>query len=377
MASVAQAGSTDQARDRARAVRLPSLDLLRGLTVAGMIVVNATAALNYVAGPVFPVLLHARWAGFTAADAVFPAFITMVGVSIAISARPDAPLSARRIAWRALRLILLGLVLVNLYLPFSPDPWPPRLPGVLQRIAIVYAISALVYPRTSWRWRSVAAATILALYALLCLLPVPGGVPTDLWEPGQNLASWLDRQVFGDWMGEKGPLGYDPEGLLSTLPALAQAFIGTIAGDLLRSKLSVSRRSQGLAAAGVVGIAAAMLLDPVIPIAKPIWTTSFVFLSAGITLIGLALFHRVFDGRDHGMRKGGLLGSFGRNAITAYALHYVIINFVMSAPLRAPMKWLAPIVGNETAALAPVAIFLAILWLPLAIMDRRGWYVKI
>jgi predicted acyltransferase len=357
--------------------RLQSLDLLRGFTVVGMIVVNASAALNYVAGPVFPILLHARWAGFTAADAVFPAFITMVGVSIAISARAEAPLGIRRILWRTARLILLGLILVNLYLPFMADPWPPRLPGVLQRIAIVYALCAIAYPRTSLRTRALIAAGILLGYWALCLLPVPGGPQTDLLLPGRNFPSFIDRQVFGDWLGERGPDGFDPEGLLSTLPAIAQGLIGTIAGDFLRRGLPVSTLSLRFAAAGAAAIVLALAWHPVFPIAKPIWTSSFVLMSAGITLLGLAFFHRFFDSRAVPPRKGGLFGSFGRNAITAYAFHYVIINLVMTSALRAPMVALAPIIGNEWAALTPVAIFLVLIWVPIAIMDRKGWYLKI
>jgi predicted acyltransferase len=350
---------------------------MRGLTVAGMIVVNATAALDYVAGPVFPILLHAQWAGFTAADAVFPAFITMVGVSVAVANKPDNPLGARRILWRAARLILLGLILVNLYLPFSPEPWPPRIPGVLQRIAIVYAIAAFAYPRTSLYTRLVAAVTLLVGYWGICLLPIPGGLHVDLLVPGRNFPSWVDRSVFGAWIGVRGPDGFDPEGLVSTLPAIAQGLIGTIVGDLLRRGLPVAKLSLQLALAGAAGIAIALLWNPVFPIVKSIWTSSFVLMSAGVTLLGLGIFHRFYDERTLPPRKGGLLGSFGRNAITAYALHYVVINLVMTGALRTPMNALAPIIGHEWAALAPVAIFLAIIWVPLSVMDRRGWYWKI
>jgi predicted acyltransferase len=365
------------ASPKAKGRRLQSLDLMRGLTVVGMIVVNATAALSYVANPVFPILLHAHWAGFTAADAVFPAFITMVGVSIAISARPQDPLPPQRILWRAARLILLGLILVNLYLPIAPEAWPPRFPGVLQRIGIVYAIVAYVYPRTSLRARAIAAGALLLGYWGLCLLPIPGGPAVDLLAPGRDLPSWVDRQVFGSWIGEKGQYGFDPEGLLSTLPVIAQALIGTIAGDWLRQGVPIATLSRRLALAGVAGIALALLWNPLFPIVKSIWTSSFVLISAGITLLGLALFHRLYDEGNALPRKGGLFGSFGRNAITAYALHYVVINLVMTSVLRAPMVALTPVIGHEWAALAPVAIFLALIWLPIAVMDRKGWYLKI
>ena len=136
--------------------RLRSLDLLRGVTVAGMITVNATAGVQGLDGPVFAPLLHADWAGFTLADTVFPAFLTMVGVSIAISAKPDAASAAatRRVLARAGRMILLGLLLGHMFFLADFHKYVPRLPGVLQRIGIVFAICAILYPRMSGRART-------------------------------------------------------------------------------------------------------------------------------------------------------------------------------------------------------------------------------
>lgn len=367
----------DRPQDR-RKQRLPSLDLVRGLTVVGMITVNASAALEAAGEMVFPVLLHAKWAGFTAADAVFPAFVTIVGVSIAVSSRPGAKPPLMALLWRAMRLILLGLLLVNMYLPLAPDQlWPPRLPGVLQRIGIVYAVVAFIYPRTSLKARSIAAIAILFGYWALCNAPLPDGSVVDLTLQGRNFVSWFDRFIFGSWLTVKGPDGYDPEGLLSTVPAIAQALIGTVAGELLRRGLPIGKLSRGFALAGIAGIALGLLWNLDFPIAKPIWTSSFVLLTAGITLVALALFHYLYDGRTTSPAKGRLLGSFGRNAITAYSLHLILIQLVMMTWIRAPIKALAPIIGSEWAALAPVLIFMAIIWLPIAILDRRGWYIKI
>lgn len=358
--------------------RLASLDLLRGLTVLGMIIVNASSALEAAGEHVYPVLLHAAWAGFHAADLVFPAFVTMVGVSIAMATRPGKPIPARNILWRSLRLVLLGLFLVNMYLPLVPDlAWPPRLPGVLQRIAIVYAITAFVYPRSSMNARAIAAAAILLGYWGLCLLPLPDGLPVDLLRQGHDLPSWFDRTLFGSWNGVKGPEGYDPEGVLSTLPAIAQGLIGSIAGDLLRRGKSVAQSSLGLVITGLAGIALGLLWNTVFPIAKPIWTSSFVCLTAGISVVGLGLFHALCDRGTFTVRRGWPLGSFGRNTIAAYALHLLVIQLVMSHALRAPIGALAPLVGFEMASLAPVAIFLAIIWLPMALLDWRKWYLKI
>jgi predicted acyltransferase len=363
------------AQDRAGR-RLVSLDLLRGLTVLGMIVVNSTAGVQRRDGPVFPLLLHAKWTGFTAADAVFPAFILMIGASIAISARGRSS-DFGRVAVRALRMLLLGLFLTDMFWLYDFERGPPRLAGVLQRIAIVYLVVAPLYPRVGWRGRAGIAAGLLLLYWPLALLPTPDGVPTDLRVPGHNFVSWVDRAVFGGWCYVKGPAGFDPEGLLSTLPAIAQALIGTLAGDWLRRGLRPTFAAGRMAMAAVAMMAAGLLWGLAMPIAKNYWSSSFVLLSSGLALLVLAGFHVRFDDRAAPPRRGGLLGSFGRNAIAAYALHEIASIILTSDTLQLPFLWLRPWTGTQTAALAPVLLFTALVWWPIAAMDRRGWYVRI
>ncbi|MFK3888050.1 acyltransferase family protein [Sphingomonas sp. NPDC079357] len=359
--------------------RLRSLDLLRGVTVAGMITVNATAGVQSLDKPVFATLLHAEWTGFTVADTVFPAFLTMVGVSIAISSRGDAAGAAatRRVLARAARMILIGLLLGHMFFLADFHKYGVRLPGVLQRIGIVFAICALLYPRTDTRVRTIVAVALLLGYWLLCLLPVPGGQATDLWVPGHNFVSWVDRIVLGEWRYVKGPFGYDPEGLLGTLPAVAQALLGTLAGDFLRRGLPVVRTSKALLIAGLAGAAAGLAWGMLFPIAKNLWTSSFVLLSTGLTVAMLGLFHWWFDRDDRPARKGDLFGSFGRNAIAAYVLHEVASIILTGDAIQLPFKVLAPLVGTQVAALAPVALFVTIVWYPIAYMDRRGWYLRV
>lgn len=358
--------------------RLRSLDLLRGATVAGMITVNATAGVQSLDKPVFATLLHADWVGFTLADTVFPAFLTMVGVSIAIASRGDAASGAatRRVLARAGRMILLGLLLGHMFFLADFHKHGVRLPGVLQRIGIVFAICALLYPRMTTRARAIAAGALLLGYWGLCLLPVPGGGATDLWVPGDNFVSWVDRLVLGEWRYVKGPSGYDPEGVLGTLPALAQALLGTLAGDWLRRGLSVDRSAKALLVAGLGAIVVGLAWGMVFPIAKNLWTSSFVLVSTGITMVLLGLFHNWFDRGDRPARKGDFFGSFGRNAIAAYVLHEVASIILTGDAIQLPFKWLAPLVGTQVAALAPVALFVAIVWYPIAYMDRRGWYLR-
>lgn len=357
--------------------RLRSLDLLRGLTVLGMIIVNATSGVRRLDGPVFPLLLHAPWAGFTLADTVFPAFIVMVGVSIAISARPGRALDTAAMLGRAGRLMLLGLLLTNMFWLYDMESYTPRLPGVLQRIAIVYVATALLHARTGWRARAVIAGGILLLYWPLCLLPLPDGLATNLWVPGHNFVSWADRAALGGSRFVKGLAGFDPEGLLSTFPTIAEALIGTIAGDWLRRGLPPVALSKRIAVIAVGMIGLGLAWGCVFPIAKNLWSSSFVLLSAGLALLLLAGFHARFDRGDPPPRPGRLLGSFGRNAIAAYALHEVASIILTGDAIQWPFRQLAPHLGPPVAALVPVAIFVALVWLPIAYMDRRGWYLKI
>lgn len=375
MTHVPEATGPRSPHDRAGR-RLRSLDLLRGLTVLGMILVNATSTVAPVDGPVFGLLLHAKWAGFTLADAVFPAFILMTGVSIAISSRGDDP-DGLRILGRAGRLVLLGLLLSNLFWLYDFDSYAPRLPGVLQRIGLVYAVVALLYPITGWRTRAGIAAALLALYWPLCLIPAPDGLATNLWVPGHNFVSWFDRRALGPLRFVAGPAGYDPEGLLSTLPVVAEALIGTLAGDWLRRGLPVGVATRAMAGAALGLIAAGLLWGLGFPIAKNLWTSSYVCLSAGLALLALAGFHWRFDRGDPPVRRGRLLGSFGRNAIAAYTLHELTAFILTGAAIQRPFLWLRPMLGTQIAALAPVLLFTAMIWWPIAVMDRRGWYLKI
>ena len=214
--------------------RLLSLDVMRGLVIVGMIVVNSAAFVKEVDGfDVYPILLHAEWAGFTLADFVFPAFVFMVGVSIAIAPRGEAltGVAFRAIAARSLRLFLAGLVISNLYWAADWDQNGFRVMGVLQRIALCYFASAVLFLVLSARTRLILAMAMLLLYWPLTLAPMPDGHATDLLEAGANFVSWCDRALMGPANFVKGPLGFDPEGLAGTLPAIAQCLLGIAAGE--------------------------------------------------------------------------------------------------------------------------------------------------
>jgi predicted acyltransferase len=373
----------DPRPSQADRARLASLDVLRGLTIVGMIVVNTASYLHSVSGYAqFAWLEHAAWRGFTLADAVFPAFVFMTGVSIplALAGRQAAGLDAavlRRLLVRSGRLFLLGLILSNLYWMATPESVLFRPMGVLQRLALAFLAAAVLYKTLGPRARLVLAAAILALYWPLTLLPFPDGA-SDLLKPGANFVGWVDRLVLGAHVYVPGPLGYDPEGLLSTLPAVAQALLGVAAGErLLAPRSRNGRGSSGLLIAGAAMIVGGLAWGVVFPISKELWTSSFVLLSTGIALVLLAGLHQALDVKGWRPPGAGFLTDFGVNAIFAYSLHMLASIMLTAHLLKIPYAWATPLVGDRTAALIPVAIFVGLIWMVVAYMRRKGWVVKV
>ena len=361
-----------------RPPRLASLDVLRGLTIVGMIVVNTASYLHYVSGYAqFASLEHAAWRGFTVADAVFPAFVFMTGVSIPLALAGGGAggldgKTLRRLLVRAGRLFLLGLILSNLYWMATPESVLFRPMGVLQRLALAFLAAGVLYKTVGPRARLALAAAILLLYWPLTLAPFPDGA-TDLLVPGANIVGWVDRAVLGAHVYVPGPLGYDPEGLLSTLPAIAQALLGVAAGEWLLAR----RGSLGLLIAGAGAIVAGLAWGLAFPISKELWTSSFVLLSTGIALVLLAGLHQALDIKGWKPPGTGFLTDFGINAIFAYSLHMLASIMLTAHMLKLPYAWATPLVGDRTAALIPVAIFVGLIWIVLAYMRRRGWVVKV
>lgn len=318
----------------AKPERLLSLDVLRGLTIAFMILVNDQT------GPApFHELVHADWNGFTATDLVFPTFLLLVGLSTVLSTASRLARGATRrllflhTARRTALLILFGFVVNNF--PFFHMA-SARYYGVLPRIAICYFLVATLYLISrGWKDKAVLAIVCLVGYwALMRLVPVPGvGIPTHavaINHHDSNLVAWLDRQIFSaNHLYEKTR---DPEGLLSTIPAVATALFGVLAGMWLRTERTSTRKAVMLALAGVVFLGLALAWDPFFPINKKLWTSSYTLFAGGWSLLLLALSIVFIDiwrvGRGKGEAEGPQghpalykpLLVFGTNAILAYMI---------------------------------------------------------
>ena len=295
-------------------MRLRSLDVFRGATIAAMVVVNNPG--SWGNGHVYAPLRHAAWHGCTATDLIFPFFVFIVGVSAAFARER---VDVGRIATRSLTLFGLGLLL-NAF-PFGVLG-PPfelgtlRIPGVLQRLAVCYFATALLARRASARQQWLVAAGLLVGYWLLLrFVPAPGGDAYDLSERS-SLVSWLDRVLLGpDHLWVRGVR--DPEGVLSTLPAVAQCLLGLRVGAWLQRGSPSPGRAAALLAWGLAAGALGLVWAEELPLNKALWTSSFVLWTTGWALVCLALCHLLFDVR-RADRLALPFEVFGRNAILLF-----------------------------------------------------------
>jgi predicted acyltransferase len=351
--------------------RLASLDALRGCTVAAMLLVNDPGDWSHVYAP----LEHSAWNGCTPTDLVFPFFLFVVGVSVALAILPRlergaSPAELSRAAmWRAARIVLLGLAINLLAAWLLPDR-DMRIPGVLQRIALCFAGVALfaVYTKPRTQWLAIAAL-LLGYWGLLLL----GGS----LQPWTNIVSRVDSAVFGRFVYLIDPAsgrGHDPEGLLGTLPSLAGTLLGLRAGCWLRRE-----KFRTLLLAGIACLLLGVLWSLWLPLNKNLWTPSFVLWTAGWATLALLVFHWLID------RRGwpALGRRFGVNAIAAYAGSELMQILLPALGWQEPIYqhgfagWMTPRFGPYVPSLAFAAAFVALWWLIVWAMDRRGVHLKL
>lgn len=350
--------------------RFTSVDALRGLTVAAMLLVNTPGDWSHVYAP----LLHAEWHGVTPTDLVFPFFLFIVGVSIALGVVPRAeagvarPVLVRAVLWRAAKIVALGLALhLAAYLLLDRPSFRPW--GVLQRIGLCFAVAGLIALYLKPRAQ---CALIVALLLGYWALMAPWG-----YDPFTNLAARVDTALFGPWLYQwdsASMRGQDPEGLLSTLPAVATVLFGLRAGAWLRTGAT--------ATIGVVGIALILLglaWSLVFPLNKALWTSSYGVFTAGCAMLALVVAHRLVD------RQGwpAIGRRFGVNAIAAYVgaavMTYLLLGLGWMGPLyqQGFAGWMTPRFGPQVPSLAFALAFVAVWWGVVREMDRRRWYLKV
>ncbi|MCB9308110.1 MAG: DUF1624 domain-containing protein [Lewinellaceae bacterium] len=367
-------------------MRYLSIDFYRGLTIALMLVVNTPGTWAHV----FPPLLHAEWHGCTPTDLVFPSFMFIIGVSMWFSfekygRRLDAALG-RKVLKRTLLLFALGILLAKF--PFYWKDWDQlRIMGVLQRLALGYGLAALLALSLPGRWLFAAgAALLLGYWALLTGFAVPGEDPFGLTG---NAVRRLDLAVLGDshvWHGKGIP--FDPEGILSTLPAIVTVLLGWWSGQLMQrhqdNKMSAVRAL--LLWGGTLAVAG-LLWDIVFPINKSLWTSTFVLYTGGISMILLAFSVWALDVAD-GRRYVRFFLVFGANPLFAYVLAGLLTKTMLriqwqenGEPLTA-YAWIyrqvfQPIEGGAFGSLLFALTFLLICWSVCAVMYRKKIFVKI
>jgi len=375
------------------AQRLLSLDVFRGLTMAAMVIVNNPGDWGNVYWP----LLHAEWHGCTPTDLIFPFFLFIVGVSITLSKKSAGWGSILR---RAAIIFALGLFLAG-YPRFDLERW--RIPGVLQRIALCYLAAAVTYRfSTGDRRRQVvtiaglAAVLALGYWGVLMLVPPPGGTAGDLTPEG-NLGAWLDRALMD---GHLWRPRWDPEGLLSTIPAVATTLLGVLAGMCLTTpvaergsesrveKWTPERKLATLAAGGAGAVVIGLLWGLAFPINKALWTSSYAVFTAGAASLLLALCYWTIDIK--GWRRWTTpLVILGVNAITLFVASGLLVKTLALIRAAGPdgrdiavsrwvyLHWFAPFAAPKNASLMYAVVNLLVLFALLSWMYRRRLFLRV
>lgn len=378
--AVTERTSGAPAESASRSERLVSLDAFRGLTVAFMVLVSNPGSLA-----IYRSLDHSPWNGWTITDVVFPSFLWIVGVAITLSIgkRLERGTPRRRIFAQACRraAILYALGLLIYAIP-AFDLGTLRLLGVLQRIAICYLVCTAIYLIARLRTQILLLAGILIVYWLaMKLIPVPGFGSGNLSVEG-NLAHYVDWRVLGRH-NYAGTGTWDPEGIVSTLPAIGTTIFGMLAGMMLASKKSISERVVWLFLVGNVLLAAGTFSSLWMPINKKLWTDPFCLLMAGMDFVLFAMFLWGMDGLKLRWKIGPLL-AFGKNALAIYMVSELLSAVLYSARVKgiSVHEWLfrtgfeglgPPATSSLLYAIAYLAAMYGLAWL----MDRKRWYVKV
>jgi predicted acyltransferase len=366
--------------------RLVSLDVFRGLTIAGMVLVNNPGTWSSIYWP----LQHAEWHGWTPTDLVFPFFLFIVGVSITLAFGPRVEEGTvkrglySKVIKRSAIIFGLGLFLNGFpYFQLSTI----RIPGVLQRIALCYLIASLIFLTTRVRTQLlIALALLFAYWLIMTNLATPGFAAGDLSKEG-SIASFIDRKLLGQHIWRQGRV-YDPEGLLSTIPAVATTLFGVLTGHWLRNEKTRIEKVVGMFVAGAVCVVLGWMWNKFFPINKPLWTSSYVLFTAGLGLQLLALCYWIIDIKGY-RRWAWPFEVFGVNALALFVGSGLMVKLMGLIILPRGdgsqissqgwifrnffLPWASPINASLFYAIAFILLWLFLMWL----LYRKRIYIKV
>jgi len=360
--------------------RLVSLDIFRGLTIAFMIIVNTPGSWNYV----YPPLSHAKWHGCTPTDLVFPFFLFIVGVSMWYSFKKYGHEintgSLLRILRRTLAIFAVGIFLA-IFPYFNRDYSTLRIMGVLQRIAVAYGIGAVICLAVRREYLWIVTAILLVLYwALLALFGGP-----EPYSLEGNLVQKVDAAILGTNHLYKGyGVPFDPEGLLSTLPAIGTVLIGYFIGEILGKETPSGRTVLKLLLFGVASAGLGLLWGLVFPVNKPIWTSSYVLYTAGWAMAVLAVIYYLADVLR--FQKWGLFFMvFGMNALFSFVLAGIwtrLMYFIKIQENTSLYSWFyekicVPVAGNMNGSLMFALVQMLFIWLIALILYRKKILIRL
>ncbi len=367
-----------------RGERLLSLDAFRGIAIAAMILVNNPGRWR----PVYAPLEHADWNGCTPADLIFPCFLFIVGVASTFSfgrrrARGGSVATlVAKVMWRTLVIFGLGLLLNAL--PYF-DWEIVRVPGVLQRIALCYCVASIVTLRLGIRGQGITAALLLLGYwAVMKLMPFPGQATGGLG-PGANLAAHIDDALlYGHLLHRR----WDPEGILSTVPAIATTLCGVLTGHWLRSARSATERVAGLFAVGNLAVVVGLVMDFWFPINKSLWSSSYVVFTAGMALNMLGVCYWLIDIKGY-RRWATPFVIYGTNPLVAYFLSTLVAKGMILWRVTRPdgskvifrkflfEQFFLPVASPINATLLYAVAYMLVWWGVAAILYRKRIFIKI
>ena len=365
--------------------RLISLDVFRGLTIAGMVLVNNPGSWSYIYWP----LAHAEWHGWTPTDLIFPFFLFIVGVAIplAFGRRVDAGGTQRdlhlKVIKRTLIIFALGLFLNGF--PFF-NLSTIRIPGVLQRIAVCYLLASIIFLKTRVRTQLVITLVLLLVYWLvMACLSAPGFATGDLSKEG-SIASFIDRVLLGNHIWRQGKV-YDPEGLLSTIPALTTTLLGVLTGQWLRMTRSDYEKVAGMFVAGMCCLFIGWAWNPFFPINKSLWTSSYVLFTGGLALQFLAFCYWLIDIKHYRAWAKPFV-VFGVNAIALFVGTGIMAKLMGLIKLpwgstqislqgwifqKFFLSWASPINASLAYAITFILLWLGLMW----ILYQRKIFIKV